>query len=120
VLLLVFGGMMAAIPFVTTSVLVWSYGIVFGVAQGMQGVVLGSAYAYYFGRAHHGAVRGLATTIFVGGTAIGPPLLALGPDWFGGYAPVLWGLAPLPLGLAAAAFAAEALDWDAGELAEAR
>jgi MFS family permease len=115
-LLLVFGAMMAAIPFVTTPALVWAYGVVFGVAQGMQGVVLGSAYAYYFGRAHHGAVRGLATTIFVGGTAIGPPLLALGPDWFGGYAPVLWGLTPFPLSVAAAAFAAEAFDWDAERL----
>lgn len=116
VLLLVFGAMMAAIPLVTTPVGVWAYGIVFGVAQGMQGVVLGSAYAYYFGRAHHGAVRGLATTIFVGGTAIGPPLLALGPDWFGSYDPVLWLLTPLPLGLAAAAFAAEALNWDGERL----
>lgn len=118
VLLVIFSAMMAAIPFVTTPPLVWAYGFVFGVAQGMQGAVLGSAYAYYFGRAHHGAVRGLATTIFVGGTAIGPPLLALGPDWFGGYAPVLWGLTPFPLGVAAAAFAAEAFDWDAGRLVE--
>jgi len=116
VLLVIFSAMMAAIPFVTTPPLVWAYGFVFGVAQGMQGAVLGSAYAYYFGRAHHGAVRGLATTIFVGGTAIGPPLLALGPDWFGGYAPVLWGLTPLPLGVAAAAFVVEAFGWDAERL----
>jgi len=116
VLLVLFGAMLAAIPLVTAPALVWAYGIVFGVAQGMQGAILGSAYAYYFGRAHHGAVRGLATTVFVGGTAIGPPLLALGPDWFGGYAPVLWGLTPLPLGLAAAAFAAETFDWDAEHL----
>ncbi len=119
VLLILFGAMMAAIPLVTTPAGVWAYGIVFGVVQGMQGVVLGSAYAYYFGRAHHGAVRGLATTIFVGGTAIGPPLLALGPDWLGGYAPVLWLLVPLPLGLAAVAFGAEALDWDGEQLVHA-
>lgn len=116
-LLLLFGVMMAAIPWVVLPALVWAYGIVFGIAQGMQGAILGSAYAHYFGRAHHGTVRGTATTIFVGGTAVGPPLLALGPDLFGSYAPVLWALVPLPLGLAAAAFAADAFNWDAGRLA---
>lgn len=115
-LLLLFGAMMAAIPWVTSPALVWAYGAVFGLAQGMQGAILGSAYAYYFGRAHHGAVRGTATTIFVGGTAIGPPLLALGPDLFGSYAPVLWMLTLLPLVLATLAFAAEAFDWDADRL----
>lgn len=115
-LLLLFGAMMAAIPWVVVPALVWAYGVVFGIAQGMQGAILGSAYAHYFGRAHHGTVRGTATTIFVGGTAVGPPLLALGPDLFGSYAPVLWSLVPIPIGLAAAAFAAEALDWDAGQL----
>lgn len=115
-MLLLFAGMMAAIPLVTSPALVWGYGIAFGLAQGMQGAILGSAYAYYFGRAHHGAVRGTATTIFVAGTAIGPPLLALGPDLFGSYAPVLWMLTPLPLTLAAATLAAEAFDWDADRL----
>ncbi len=115
-LLLLFGAMMAAIPWVDVPALVWAYGIVFGIAQGMQGAILGSAYAHYFGRAHHGTVRGTATTIFVGGTAVGPPLLALGPDWFGSYDPVLWALVPIPLGLAVAAFAAEAFRWDAERL----
>ncbi len=119
-MLLLFGATMAAIPWVTSPALVWAYGTAFGLAQGMQGAILGSAYAHYFGRAHHGTIRGTATTIFVGGTAIGPPLLALGPDLFGSYAPVLWMLTPLPLALAALAFAVDALGWDAGRLATGR
>ena len=115
-LLLLFGAMMAAIPWVGVPALVWAYGVVFGIVQGMQGAILGSAYAHYFGRAHHGTVRGTASTIFVGGTAVGPPLLALGPDVLGSYDPVLWALVPVPLALAAAAFAAEAFRWDAGHL----
>jgi len=49
----------------------------------MQQAHLGSAYAYYFGRAHHGTIRGLANTVFIGGTAIGPAVLAMGPDFMG-------------------------------------
>lgn len=119
-LLVLFSAMMVALPSVTTEILVWGYGIVFGVVQGLQGATLGSAYAYYFGRAHHGTVRGMATTIFVGGTAIGPPLLALGPDLMSGYAPVLWMVAPVPLGLGLAAFAAEHFRWDRGQLVNDR
>lgn len=119
-MLLLFGAMMAAIPWVTSTALVGAYGVVFGLAQGMQGAVLGSAYAYYFGRAHHGTIRGTATTIFVGGTAIGPALLALGPDLFGSYAPVLWMLAPLPVVLAGLAFVVDVLGWDADRLVTRR
>ena len=80
----------------------------------MQQALLGSAYAYYFGRAHHGTIRGLANTVFIGGTAIGPAVLALGPDFLSGFAPILWIVTPIPLALALAALVAWAADWDAG------
>ncbi len=111
--LLLFGAMMGLLPVVDTAPEVWAYGGVFGVAQGMQGALLGSAYAHYFGRAYHGTIRGLANTIFIGGTAIGPGLLALGPDFLGGFATVLWICAPIPLGLAAMALVGWAVGWDA-------
>ena len=117
-LLVLFGGMMGALPAVDTAVEVWVYGSVFGVVQGMQGALLGSAYAYYFGRAHHGTIRGLANTVFIGGTAIGPAALALGPDVLGGFAPILWIIVPIPLVLAGAAFVAWAADWDADVLVQ--
>jgi sugar phosphate permease len=109
-----FGAMMGLLPMVDTTAEVWAYGGVFGVSQGMQQALLGSAYAYYFGRAHHGTIRGLANTVFIGGTAIGPAVLALGPDFLSGFAPILWIVTPIPLALALAALVAWAADWDAG------
>jgi len=117
--LVLFGAMTGLLPAVDTAVEVWAYGGVFGVAQGMQQALLGSAYAYYFGRAHHGTIRGLANTVFIGGTAIGPAVLALGPDFMGGFAPILWIITPVPLVLAAAAFLAWATNWDAAVLVDA-
>ena len=72
-------------------------------SQGWQQAHLGSAYAYSFGRAHHGTIRGLANTVFIGDTAIGPAVLAMGPDFMGGFAPILWVCTPIPLVLALAA-----------------
>jgi len=117
--LALFGAMTGLLPAVDTAVEVWAYGSVFGVAQGMQQALLGSAYAYYFGRAHHGTIRGLANTVFIGGTAIGPAVLALGPDLMSGFAPILWIITPIPLVLAAAAFLAWGRDWDAPVLVDA-
>lgn len=111
-----FGAMMGLLPKANTTVEVWAYGSIFGVSQGMQQALLGSAYAYYFGRAHHGTIRGLANTVFIGGTAIGPAVLALGPDVLGGFAPILWICAPIPVGLAGAALLGWAVEWDAGVL----
>ena len=108
-----FGALTGLLPAVDTALEVWAYGAVFGVAQGMQQALLGSAYAYYFGRLHHGTIRGLANTVFIGGTAIGPAVLALGPDLMSGFAPILWIITPLPLVLAAAALVGWAADWDA-------
>ncbi len=114
--LTLFGAMMGLLPAANTTIEVWAYGSVFGVAQGMQQALLGSAYAYYFGRRHHGTIRSLANTIFIGGTAIGPAVLALGPDLMSGFAPILWIIAPIPLVLALASFVAWGLDWDAAVL----
>ena len=111
--LALFGVMMGALPAVNTTAEVWAYGAVFGVSQGMQQALIGSAYAYYFGRRHHGTIRGLANTIFIGGTAIGPAVLALGPDLLSGFAPILFGLTPVPLVLAGGAVWAWAARWDA-------
>lgn len=113
VLLTLFGAMLGLLPTVNTAVEVWAYGSIFGVAQGMQGALLGTAFAHYFGRAHHGTIRGLANTVFIGGTAIGPAVLALGPDLMSGFAPILWLITPIPLAIAAAAFLAWATNWDA-------
>ncbi|PSQ97787.1 MAG: hypothetical protein BRD55_01210 [Bacteroidetes bacterium SW_9_63_38] len=113
-----FGGMMALLPAADTATEVWVYGSVFGTSQGMQQALIGSTYAYYFGRRHHGTIRGFANAIFVGGTAIGPAVLALGPDFLNGFASILWMLVPIPTLLALVSPAAWATDWDASVLRE--
>lgn len=115
-----FGAMMGLLPAVNTTVEVWAYGGVFGVSQGRQQALLGSGYAYYFGRAHHGTIRGLANAVFIGGTAIGPAVLAMGPDFMGGFAPILWIVTPIPLVLALAALLGWAAEWDAAALVNER
>ena len=118
--LVLYGALTGLLPWADTTAEVWAYGSVFGIAQGMHQALLGSVYAYYFGRLHHGTIRGLANTVFIGGTAIGPALLAVGPDFLGGFAAILWILTPVPFLLGAAAFAGWAAGWDAATLRRAR
>ncbi len=118
--LVLYGALTGLLPWADTTAEVWAYGSVFGVAQGMHQALLGSVYAYYFGRLHHGTIRGLANTVFIGGTAIGPALLAVGPDFLSGFAAILWILTPVPFLLGAAAFAGWAASWDAATLQRLR
>lgn len=100
VMLFLFTGMLASVPFVQTLGAVWVYGGVFGVVHGLQGALMGSGFAYYFGREHIGAIKGLATTIFVGGSSVGPLIFAAGLDWIGSYTFTLLLTAGLTAGLA--------------------
>lgn len=84
-MLFLFSGTLLVGPFVSGLVLVWVYGTMFGLVQGMQNAVKGSAYAHYFGRAHIGAIKGFSQTLAVGGTAVGPLVFALGQEFLGSY-----------------------------------
>ncbi len=79
-----------------------AYGALIGLTQGMKAAISGSAYAYYFGRRHIGAIKGLATTLSVAATAVGPLIFAVGRDVTGSYLLVLAGSAVVPLLLAVA------------------
>lgn len=98
-----FAAMTAAVPSVDSAAGVWAYGVAFGLVQGAQGNVGGSAYAHFFGRAHIGAIKGFTRTVFVAGTAVGPPVVAWGAAAVG-YGPTLGGLALVPLVLGVAAW----------------
>jgi MFS transporter, OFA family, oxalate/formate antiporter len=76
-------------PFIAGPTMLVAYGALLGLRGGMQSAIGGSVMAYYFGRAHIGAIKGLATTMLVVGSAFGPLLFSLGLDVSGGYAPVL-------------------------------
>lgn len=82
---------------IASPALVVIYGIFIGGMQGMHAALQAGVYAHYFGRRHAGAVRGFATTIFVGGTAAGPYIFALGFDLIPRYEVTLWACAILPL-----------------------
>lgn len=76
---------------------------VFGVAMGVMVSAVGPTIARYFGRAHHGAIRGLSLSIGVGATATGPFLLSEGAHLAGGRFDlvfVAFACAALPLALA--------------------
>lgn len=102
-MLIIFAGMLASVPFVESFAAIWIYGSAFGLVQGMQGALMGSGYAHYFGRDHIGAIKGFAKTLFVGGTAAGPIIYAVGMDWLGSYTPALLATAALAAAIGAAA-----------------
>jgi MFS family permease len=77
-----------------------AYGAIFGVMQGLQFAVSATAFAHYFGRAHLGAIRGVVSTLGVGASALGPVVVAAGPELLGAFAPGLRFLAILPVALA--------------------
>jgi len=56
----------------------------FGLSQGLLSASSGPAIARYFGRPHHGEIRGFITMLMVGATATGPFLVALGARCAGG------------------------------------
>lgn len=97
------GTAMLAATSVSTTGAILAYGVVLGGMQGMNQAIQSTVYGHYFGRLHFGAIKGMATTVMVAGTAVGPLLLAFGFDQNGSYQPVLWFAAALPLILASVA-----------------
>ncbi len=65
------------------------YGLVTGLALGSISALSSALLPKWFGTAHVGAIRGTATAVAVGASALGPLLLAVGKDLTGSYRPVL-------------------------------
>jgi MFS transporter, OFA family, oxalate/formate antiporter len=74
-----------------------AYGAVLGLATGIRAAVAASSYAHYFGRAHIGAIKGMASTGSVAASSVGPLLFAFGMERLGGYGTVLAVSALFPL-----------------------
>lgn len=64
--------------------------LVFGVSMGLMVLVIGPTTARYFGRTHHGAIRGLQTTVNVIGTSLGPFVFAATETVTGSFSGALW------------------------------
>ncbi|MFQ5829853.1 MAG: MFS transporter, partial [Candidatus Methylomirabilia bacterium] len=78
------------------------YGAVLGTMQGGLMTAYPYVWAHYFGRTHVGSIQGFATTILIGGAALGPLPLAIGYDWLGGYRLALLAQLVPPLAFAVA------------------
>ncbi len=90
----------------SSAKMAYGFGVVMGVQGGIETLVISVVYANYFGRRHLGSIAGLAVTIGVAGSALGPMPLGIARDLLGSYSTVLIGFAALPftLGIACLLF----------------
>jgi predicted MFS family arabinose efflux permease len=75
------------------------YGVFLGTTSGLVRTVNSVAWAAYFGRLHLGSITGVATTLLIAGSALGPMPFGMARDWWGSYDGLLYGSAVLPLAL---------------------
>jgi MFS family permease len=68
---------MAGTALAPTPVLAHAGMAALGVGHGFVGAVAGTTLARFFGKAHHGAIRGASSTAVVAGAAVGPYLASL-------------------------------------------
>ncbi len=78
----------------------WAYGLALGAMQGLALAVSATVYAHEFGRGYLGEIKGTASTITIGGSAVGPLLYGAAYDLMGVYGPALAWSALLPLAIA--------------------
>jgi len=92
--LMFFGGITLALStFMSTlaapGLMATLYGVMLGVSGGSINALAGALYPKWFGVDHIGAIRALATTAMVLGSAVGPLLYSLGNDQAGSYEPIV-------------------------------
>lgn len=79
------GGAMAMLPFVQTGTTSVIFGLLIGLSIGALRGVEAAAYLKFYGRAHLGAIRGIASSISLVSSALGPLYFALGLSITGSY-----------------------------------
>ncbi len=89
-------------PVLNSLSMAYGFGVCMGMQGGLEMLVASVVYANYFGRRHLGSIAGLAYTLLVASSALGPMPIGVARDLMGGYATVLTGCAALPLVLAVA------------------
>jgi MFS family permease len=108
--------LVAAMMFLATATLLvidmpvtWLAGV-YALLLGLHGSVMRSTatvvWINYYGRAHQGAVRGVAWSAMILASAIGPLPLAISNDYYGSYEPALMMFLALPMFAAAAVWTA--------------
>jgi len=94
-------GALLLLPLVSTGWTAVGYGLVLGAAGGSLRGMEAASYVRYFGLAHIGSIRGVATAIGLASTAFGPLALSIGSDLTGGFIAPAAGLALIPLSVLA-------------------
>ncbi|MCY9372981.1 MFS transporter [Bacillus haynesii] len=72
------------------------FGVVWGMASGLERITLNIIWPNYFGRRHIGSINGVAMAVMVAGSAFGPLPLGMGYDMFQSYTQVLLLMLILP------------------------
>jgi MFS family permease len=85
----VLAGALVLATLVQPGALALTYGLVLGVNLGQIQSISTAVYPKWFGTAHIGAIRGIATSVMVAASATGPLVVSAGNDLFGSYGPVL-------------------------------
>lgn len=90
----------------TTFLAAAVYAALLGISQGLQGIVNGTAWAYYYGREGLGSVQGPATMVAISAAALAPLPLAALQQFFGNYTIglILMGAIPVVCALMLTAF----------------
>jgi sugar phosphate permease len=89
-------------PYLYTVPLAILFGVFLGICTGLQATISNVIWAKYFGRMHLGSISGMASTLLVASSALGPMPMGIARDLLGNYVAVLVGLALLPLILSVA------------------
>ena len=89
-------------PALSSLNMAYGFGLAMGVQGGLEMIVMSVIYANYFGRRHLGSIAGLASTILVAASALGPMPIGVARDLLGGYSVVLSAFAVIPFALALA------------------
>ncbi|MRG87226.1 MFS transporter [Salinibacillus xinjiangensis] len=73
------------------------YGVLWGIVNGLERIVLNIVWPNYFGREHLGSIKGIAQSVMVLGSALGPLPFGLFYDWYHGYDEILLIIILFPL-----------------------
>ncbi|OLS37050.1 MFS transporter [Alkalihalophilus pseudofirmus] len=73
------------------------FGLIWGTANGLERITLNIVWPNYFGRKYLGSIKGVAVTVMVIGSSLGPLPFGIGFDLFSSYTQILLLVSILPI-----------------------
>ncbi|RBA01393.1 MFS transporter [Staphylococcus arlettae] len=90
-------GLLLLLNNVLTYSLAILFGIIWGIANGLERIGTNIVWANYFGRKHVGSINGIGSTMLVIGSSLGPLPLGLGHDIFQSYSLTIYMMILFPI-----------------------